>query len=159
MPCEIRVLRAGDEAVLADVAPGVFDNAVDPGLTRAFLADRRHHIAVAIDAGVVVGFASGVDYVHPDKPAEMWINEVGVAPTHQQRGLGRGILGALLGVAEQLGCVNAWVLTDETNTAARALYASLGGVEGAFYQGPSMIGFEFDLARTDGDDMLRAIER
>ena len=80
MTIEIRVLRQGDEAVLANVAPEVFDNPIDPQMTAEFLADPRHHIAVAIDGGVVVGFASGVHYVHPDKRPELWINEVGVAP-------------------------------------------------------------------------------
>ena len=53
----------------------------------------RVHVDVpALDAGVIVGFASGVHYVHPDKPAELWINEVGVAPTHQRQGIGRRLI-------------------------------------------------------------------
>ena len=78
----IRILGPGDAAALDRVAEGVFDNAVDPRWTAEFLADSRHHLAVAVDDGRVVGMASAVHHVHPDKPPELWIDEVGVAPTH-----------------------------------------------------------------------------
>ena len=145
MTTQIRVLGADDEAVLANVAPEVFDNPIDPGLTREFLADPRHHIAVAVDDGLVVGFASGVHYVHPDKPSELWINEVGVASSHHRRGLGRQVVDALLNVGRAHRCHSAWVLTDRTNTAAPALYRSAGGVEGAGGLSAQMVGFDFDL--------------
>ncbi len=60
MTLEYRLLRAGDTAVLDRVADDVFDGEVQPALAREFLDDPRHHLAVAIDDGVVVGFASGV---------------------------------------------------------------------------------------------------
>jgi hypothetical protein len=62
-------LRPGDETVLDRVAPGVFDDPIDADGTRRFLADERHHIAVALEGALVVGFASGVHYFHPDKPS------------------------------------------------------------------------------------------
>ncbi|WP_312165284.1 GNAT family N-acetyltransferase [Phenylobacterium sp.] len=126
---EVRLLSAGDLAILDQVADEVFDERVDPGLWAEFLADPRHHLAVALDGGVVVGFASAVHYVHPDKPPQLWINEVGVAPTHQRRGLARALLDALLALGRRLGCSEAWVLTDEENAAARAAYRSVGGEE------------------------------
>jgi len=146
MAIDVRLLGPGDAQILARVAPDVFDNPVDADLATEFLADPRHHIAVAIDDGLVVGFASGVHYVHPDKPAELWINEIGVAPSHRRRGLGRRALTALLRHGRSLGCVSAWVLTDRDNAAARALYAGTGGIEGADGLGESLRGFAFDLA-------------
>ena len=150
MNIEIRVLRAGDDAVLSNVAPDVFDGPLDPAFTREFLADPRHHIAVAIDSGRVVGFASGVDYLHPDKAPEMWINEVAVAPTHRRRGLGKSLLRALFAVARQRRCGEAWVLTYRTNAAAMSLYASVDGMEGADEEGASndaLVGFTFAVER------------
>ena len=76
---EIKILHRGEEGILANVASEVFDNTVDLARTTAFLQDARHHLAVALDAGQVVGFASAMDYIHPDKPVELWINEIGVA--------------------------------------------------------------------------------
>jgi aminoglycoside 6'-N-acetyltransferase I len=92
----IKILGPGDDAVLQSGAPEVFDHTLNPALAAEFLRDPRHHLTVAVDEGLVVGFASGVHYVHPDKPPEMWIDEVGVAPTHQGRGLGRAVIQALL---------------------------------------------------------------
>ena len=126
---EIRILGPDDEAVLTRVATGVFDHDVDPALSAEFLRDPRHHLAVALEAGTVVGFASGVHYVHPDKPAELWVNEVGVAPTHQRQGLGRELLQALFGRGRELGCREAWVLTSPANGAAVRLYEAVGGID------------------------------
>jgi len=150
MTIEVKVLQRGDDRVLVNVAAEVFDNPVDAKLTGEFLGDPRHHIAVAVDDGLVVGFASGVHYIHPDKPAELWINEVAVAPTHRRRGLGKGVVRALLEVGRAHGCEVAWVLTDRSNVAAMALYASVGGTEGADETGPghAMLGYSFAIADT-----------
>jgi len=142
---DIRILKSGDEAILNNIAPDVFDNALQPALVAEFLRDERHHLAVAIEDGQVVGFASGVHYVHPDKQPELWINEVGVAPSHHRRGIGKTIIGALLQHAKSLGCKEAWVLTERANRAAMRLYASAGGEEAQSDQ----VMFTFVLDHTD----------
>ena len=131
MAIQIKILRAEDADLLGNIAAGTFDDPLDSSATAAFLADDRHHLAVAIDDGQIVGFASAVHYVHPDKPRpELWINEVGVASTHQGHGVGKAILAALLDLARDLGCSEAWVLTNRKNAPAMRLYASVGGEEG-----------------------------
>lgn len=75
----VRILGPTDATVLDDVADGVFDHPLRDELVQEFLDDPRHHLAVAVDEGCVVGMASAVHYIHPDKPAELWVNEVGVA--------------------------------------------------------------------------------
>lgn len=129
MSLDLRVLQSHDGEVLANVAPGVFDRPLDPQLVTEFLNDGRHHLAVAVDQGVVVGIASGVHYIHPDKPSELWINEVAVAPSHQGKGIGKAVVQTLLQHGRSLGCREAWVLTDRSNQAAMRLYASTGGEE------------------------------
>jgi ribosomal protein S18 acetylase RimI-like enzyme len=127
---EIRVLRRDEGTILANVAPDVFDDLVIQQVAGQFLGDPRHHLAVAIDGNLVVGFASGVHYLHPDKPQpEFWINEVGVAPAHQAQGLGKALMRTLLAVAQGLGCAEAWVLTERNNTPAMRLYKAIGGDE------------------------------
>ncbi len=142
MPVAIRILGPADSTVLQNVAADVFDNPIDARWSAEFLSDPRHHLAVAIDDGQVVGMASAVHYVHPDKQPELWVNEVAIAPTHQGRGLGKQVLAALLAHGRTLGCAEAWVLTTESNTAARRLYAAVGGVE----ESETPVMFTFSLA-------------
>lgn len=125
----VRLLGPEDASILEGVADGVFDHEVDATLLREFLDDPRHHLAVAVVDGVVVGMASAIHYVHPDKPAELWVNEVGVAESARGRGLGRRLVDALLDHGRSLGCRGAWVLTGPDNVAARALYSGRGGRE------------------------------
>jgi aminoglycoside 6'-N-acetyltransferase I len=150
---EVRLLGPGDGAVLARVAPGVFDNPVHPRWSAEFLADPRHHLAVAVDEGMVVGMASAVHYVHPDKAPELWINEVGVAPTHHNRGIARRLLAALFDRGRELGCGQAWVLTDRGNPAAMRMYAAAGGQE---HPTPSIM-FEFNLTAESSQDDARTL--
>jgi ribosomal protein S18 acetylase RimI-like enzyme len=70
-----------------------------------------------------------VHYVHPDKPPELWINEVGVSGAYRDRGIGRQLLETLKTHGRALGCGEAWVLTEPGNAAARALYRAAGGAE------------------------------
>lgn len=128
----VRIVGPGDEALLENVAPEVFDFEVDPHLTAEFLADPRHHLAVAIVGGIVVGMASAVDYVHPDKPRELWINEVAVTPAHRRSGVAQRLLRALFSRGRERGCREAWVGTGHDNEAAQALYASLDGRDESF---------------------------
>jgi aminoglycoside 6'-N-acetyltransferase I len=125
----IRLLGPSDAAVLDHVAEGVFDNPVHPRWAAEFFADPRHHLAVALDGDLVVGMASAVHYVHPDKPPELWVNEVGVAPAYRNRGIGRALLQALFQRGKELGCREAWLGTEADNAAARRMYRAAGGEE------------------------------
>ena len=132
MAIEIRILQSQDIDVLSNVAQGVFDDLIDTARTREYLADQRHHLVVAMDDDLVVGFLSALDYVHPDKPRpELWINEIGVASAHRGRGIGKDLLRELLELGARLGCTEAWVTTERSNTAATRLYSALGGLDGS----------------------------
>ena len=128
MSLEIRLLAAGDEDVLRNVAPGVFDAPVQTRLARDFLGDRRHHLVVARDDGVVVGMVTAVDYVHPDKAPELWINEVGVSDRYRGHGVGRQLVQTLVAHGASLGCREAWVLTSPDNDAAQRMYRAAGAI-------------------------------
>ncbi|HVS15537.1 MAG TPA: GNAT family N-acetyltransferase [Thermoanaerobaculia bacterium] len=157
---EVRLLGTDDGEVLTRVAPDVFDLPIQPHLAAEFLADPRHHLAVACDAGRVVGFASAVHYIHPDKPAELWVNEVGVSPAYQRRGLGKRLLFALFEAGRAAGCRSAWVLTDSSNRAAQALYSAAGGSAAA--DRPVMFEISLADAAVQGTEELapaRALDR
>lgn len=132
MASEIRLLGPTDGDVLQRVVADVFDGPVEPRWAREFFADARHHLIVALEDGWVVGMVSAVDYVHPDKAPQLWINEIGVAPSHQRRGIGRRLLDAMLAHGRTLGCTEAWLGTEETNVPARRLYESVGSAPEPF---------------------------
>jgi aminoglycoside 6'-N-acetyltransferase I len=123
---DICLLGPSDTAVLDRLAPEVFDNEVQPDWCADFLADPRHHLVVARSDDVVVGMASAVDYFHPDKAPQLWINEVGVSPEYRRQGIGRRLVERLVQLATDLGCTEVWVLTDAGNAAANRLYAAAG---------------------------------
>jgi ribosomal protein S18 acetylase RimI-like enzyme len=125
----LRLLGPQDAGVFDRVADDVFDHPIRADAAREFLDDPRHHMAVALDGDVVVGMASAVHYVHPDKPAQLFINEVGVAPSHQRLGLASRLVALLLDRGRTLGCCEAWVATEVDNAPARALYTHLKGRE------------------------------
>ena len=130
-PVTIRKLGPGDSRVLDDVAGEVFDHRVDRALAREFLSDPRHHLVVACAGTTVVGMATALHYVHPDKPTELWINEIGVAPPYRRRGIATRLLEALFAHGRAIGCREAWLGTEESNLAARRLYAKVRGREEA----------------------------
>ena len=127
MSFDIRPLDRASASLLDNIAPDVFDNAIDPNSLAAFLADPRHLMFLAVEDGVVVGMASAFEYIHPDKPPQLFINEVGVAPSHQRRGIGRRLIEALVHAAKARGCSNAWLGTATDNTAAQACFAAVPG--------------------------------
>jgi aminoglycoside 6'-N-acetyltransferase I len=138
----VRLLTIDDAALLEAAGTDVFDDAVVPASAAAFLADPRHVIAAAVEDGRMVGFASAVLYLHPDKAApELWINEAGVAESHQRRGIARALLETLKEAGRARGARLAWVLTNRDNAPARAAYKSAGGREAA----DDVIMIEFDL--------------
>lgn len=142
-PVEIRLLQAGDEGVLTKVAPDVFDNEIQSVSAQRFLRNSCHHLVVALDADVVIGFVSGVHHFHPDKSSpELFVNEVGVAPGYQGRGIGKRMLAALFEAGRQAGCTQAWLLTEQENAPAVGLYRAAGGKE----ELPTPMMFSFSIS-------------
>jgi ribosomal protein S18 acetylase RimI-like enzyme len=125
----IHLVDAVNASLLDRVDDDVFDHAIRPESLHAFLANPSNILVVAVSDGEVVGMASGLTYLHPDKPLQLFINEVGVSRRFHGRGIGKQLMATLLQRGRELGCQEAWVATEENNTAARALYAAAGGRE------------------------------
>ncbi len=157
MSIDVRLLTPADLAVLSHVAEDVFDDPINKRSAKAFLEDPHHMLVVAIlrDAqplhpegerserlegrrdwapqdeagkGLVVGFASGVKTLHPDKEIpELFINELGVAPQYQRRGIATAIMKTLFAEAKKARCRIGWVPVDVDNDVALAFYKAIGG--------------------------------
>lgn len=122
---ETRIVLLEQIEQLKCVAEEVFDGPVRAEYAQAFIDCPRHVMFLACRDGLVIGMISGVEYFHPDKPAELWINELGVGSAYRRRGVGQDLLRALLEHGRERGCRGAFVVTEQDNDPARKLYQSL----------------------------------
>jgi GNAT superfamily N-acetyltransferase len=125
---------ASPESAPDVLAADVFDDPAEALATARFLgspgaADPRNILVLARLDGRVVGFASGTVLDHPDKPRNLFVQELGVNDDLQRRGIARALLAALRAEGRARGCKVTWVLTEGDNAAARATYAVTGGAE------------------------------
>lgn len=129
MTIDIHRLDSDNSEFLTSIAPDVFDNEINPEYLASFLGDPRHVMFIATDGPTIVGMASGVEYFHPDKPPQLWINEVGVASTHRSQGIGRCLVEALINFAKERRCSYAWLGTGADNMAGQRCFGSHPEVE------------------------------
>ena len=123
---DIRRLGPGDASVLDRVAADVFDGPVQKKRLAVFLRETNHLMFVAVCDGEVVGQVRGMIHLHPDKEDALYIDNLGVAPTFRQQGVGTRLVKVLLQAGRDQGCGEAWVGIEQNNAAARKLYESLG---------------------------------
>ncbi|MFM1815257.1 MAG: hypothetical protein RLZ98_1952 [Pseudomonadota bacterium] len=123
MPLQLKRVGAGDVGLFCDIAPEVFDEPIVAERLAVYLAAPSHLMVVAIDGGMIVGQTAAVLHLHPDKPTELYIDEVGVTPGLQRRGIARAMMDEMAAWGAELGCEDAWLGTEHDNEPAKALYA------------------------------------
>ena len=128
MEINYRLADQSDLSAIIKVGDTLFDNPVKEKRLMEFLVDSRHHLFLAYHQQEIIGMASGFHYVHPDKDPELFINEVGVLGTHQNRGIGQTLVRKLAEYGNDLlGCKSIWVLTNQSNEPAKKMYLAAGG--------------------------------
>lgn len=125
----IRLVGPDELPTVLAVAPGLFDNAINPKQAELFLNDNANCLILAFDGQDVVGMTSATVMRHPDKEPAMFINEVGVRESHQRRGIARRMIQMMIEHARDGGIKGVWLATEPDNVAALALYRSLDGEE------------------------------
>jgi ribosomal protein S18 acetylase RimI-like enzyme len=140
MGFSLKRVGPGDEALFGRIAPDVFDEPIHPERMRTYLRTPGHLMVLALEEGVVVGQCAAVVHKHPDKPDELYIDEVGTASTHLRRGIATAMMREMFAWGRELGCENGWLGTELDNVEAKALYEKLR-------RGPGekMVYYEFDL--------------
>lgn len=131
-------LEMNNAGLLDQVAEGVFNDPIDPQLLRAYLAFPGSLLVVALDRDLVIGQIKAAVHLHPDKPADLYVDELAVAPTHRRRGIARRMFEEAESWARERGCADVWLAADPDNQAARSLY------EGFAQSKPSIL-FFWDL--------------
>jgi ribosomal protein S18 acetylase RimI-like enzyme len=140
MAFSVKRMAPGDEAVFDRIAPDVFDEPIDPVRLHTYLRTSGHLMVLALEDGVVVGQCAAVLHKHPDKPDELYIDEVGTASTHLRRGIASAMMEEMFAWGRELGCEDAWLGTELDNVEAKGLYEKIK-------RGPGekMVYYEFEL--------------
>lgn len=142
MRIRVRRLARGDEAVVqrltADVDRFELSGASPRRLpvpqaeeAARFLSVETNHLLVAFDRDEPVGLLLAYELLrrHGDEP-KMHLYEIGVREDYRRRGIGRSLIESFAGLCRARGARRAFVITDESNEAAIAFYASTEGVRG-----------------------------
>lgn len=127
---EIKHIERGDTASVM-AASALFDEPARPEYAERFLDSPGHFLFIAYEAGAPAGFVSGVEMIHPDKGAEMFLYELDVAEPFRRRGVATALVARLRDFAQERECYAMWVLTDAENDAAIATYRRAGAGAGS----------------------------
>jgi ribosomal protein S18 acetylase RimI-like enzyme len=120
------------DMTLAAELDAMFDEGVawDTEQGQRFLAHPDTLLLVARWDGAVCGFLTAYRLQRFDRRgAEVLLYEIGVEEPFQRRGVGRALVEEAKRWATEMGADELWVLTEDDNTPARALYAATGGRE------------------------------
>lgn len=108
--------------LLDRVALGTFDHAIDPVRLRAYLANPANWLGVAVHEEVVVGMVMAVIHTHPDKPTELFLDEIGTGDDWRRKGIARLLMQTVFDRADAQGIEEIWLGTEPDNVAANGLY-------------------------------------
>jgi len=125
----LRRIGADDASLFESIAPDVFDEPVDTARLAAYLTTPGHLMLLALEGERVVGQCAAVVHRHPDKPTELYVDELGTAATHRRQGIGRRLLAEMFDWGRELGATEAWLGTELDNAAANALYRGFAPIE------------------------------
>jgi ribosomal protein S18 acetylase RimI-like enzyme len=119
-------IRRVTDGIVPDPLDEVFDDTFSPERLAQRAAVDGHLLVVAVEGGRTVGQVAGIVQHLAHKPAELHLENVGVAPSHRRRGIAAAMVTEALAWGGELGCDEAWVATEVDNDAANELYTSLG---------------------------------
>ena len=108
--------------LLDNVAQGTFDHAIDPKHLANYLARPTNWMVVAMHGDLVVGMVMATPLDAPDKPTEIFLNEIGTADDWRRKGIARLLMQKLFERADDEGIEEIWLGTEPDNDAANGLY-------------------------------------
>ena len=131
------------DVALAAELDAMFDEGVswDAEQGQRFLAHPDTLLLVARWDGEACGFLSAYRLQRFDRRgAEVLLYEIGVGEPFQRRGVGRALVEEAKRWVAEVGADELWVMMEDDNAPARALYAATGGREE-----PGFTMFDYDL--------------
>ena len=125
MAIEIIQLGENNMNILNKYDEDIFDEKIDSRRLAAMLKEQNNILLVAINEGVVIGQVLAVIHRHPDKPTELYIDDLGVSEKFQRRGIATRLIEQLYVIGMDRGCEEIWVATEPENEPAIKFYDSL----------------------------------
>lgn len=122
----IKGVGKADVHMLEHVADDVFDHDIAMERLLGYLDEPNNLLCVAVSDELVVGQMRAVIHQHPDRPAELYIDNAGVAPAFQRKNVATKLFAEIVRLGKERGCEDAWVGTEMDNKAAHAFYRSRG---------------------------------
>jgi ribosomal protein S18 acetylase RimI-like enzyme len=141
----IELIKKADAAFINQLN-GLFDEGTEWDLQQGakFLKDSNNALFVAFLENQAVGFLTANRIQRFDKRgAEVLLYEIGVREDARQKGIGKALVNEVKLWAKESGADEVWVLTNKSNTAAVALYQSVGGETES--ETPDEVMFNFKL--------------
>jgi ribosomal protein S18 acetylase RimI-like enzyme len=100
---------------------------LDDTALREFLSDRRKYLMLATRQAKVLGSLHGYALSHPHRAEpQFFLYGIDVRPEHRNQGIGRALVRQFVIEAKREKAFEVWVLTDEANRSAMAMYARAG---------------------------------
>ncbi|WP_205214873.1 GNAT family N-acetyltransferase [Altererythrobacter sp. ZODW24] len=123
---QIAWLGADNRHLLGNVADGVFDEPIRQNRLSRYLSNTNNWMAAAVNDGLVIGQCMCVVHHHPDKPTELYLDEIGTADNWRRQGVAGLLLKAVFARADEAGIDEIWLGTEPDNLPARRLYEKTG---------------------------------
>lgn len=110
-----------------NLATSHFTGALDDAALVKFLAEPRHYLLIAMEGKKVAGSLYGYALRQPyRRELQFFLYAIDVRPEHRKRGIGTALVNRFIREAKRAGASEVWVLTNESNRAAMAMYARSG---------------------------------
>lgn len=108
-----------------NVTEDVFDENIKPAHLTTYLKSPNHIMYIAIHSEKIIGQVRAIIHQHPDRDDELYVDNLGVAPTYKRKGIATQLMHALYAESKTLGCTELWVATEVDNVEAKGFYKSL----------------------------------
>jgi ribosomal protein S18 acetylase RimI-like enzyme len=124
------ILRAGqaDTRLASEAVVGVHERTpCDEAALADFLSDPANYLLLAVEGDRVVGSLNGYALrpLHR-REQQFLLYEIDVRPECQNRGIGTALVGKFIAEARAAGAFEVWVLTNQSNASAMAVYTRCG---------------------------------
>lgn len=108
------------------IAEGVFDAPPSTDHLNKLALMPGHALFLARGGGVIVGQLLAMVQFQADRPPQLYIDNLGVAPPFKRQGVAKALFEAAMTWGRDSGCDTVWLATDVGNAEARGFYTSMG---------------------------------